>query len=242
MSRDIFSTVFEKHRSIRRYKQVDIPEDDLSRIIEAGRRAPTDASLHLWTVIRIVDRIKRRKIASLINQEHVYQASEFLVFIADLYRLKKLLEYRGEELGDVDFALLLFAAVDAALAAENMAVMAEALGYGTCFIGGIQNIPREIIEILELPPKTYPLFGLTIGVPDEDPPRRPRLPTSMLVHVDRYRDYMRDELDEAYRVMAPITRSRDWLRIVKRYAGRGGYFEDRNKKIREVLREQYFNI
>ena len=239
---DLFSAVFEKHRSIRRYKQANIPQHDLSSIIEAGRRAPTDASLHLWTVIRVVDRNKRRKISDLVGQNHIYQASEFLVFIADLYRLKRLLQHRGEELGDVDFALLLFAAVDAALAAENMAIMAESLGYGTCFIGGIQNIPDKIIELLELPPKTYPLFGLTIGVPDEDPPKRPRLPTNQLVHVNRYRDYTENDLEEAYRVMAPITRSRDWLRVLKRYAGRGGYFEDRNRRIRDILSKQGFSI
>ncbi|MCE4598706.1 MAG: nitroreductase family protein [Desulfurococcales archaeon] len=233
--------VFSNHRSIRRYKSDPIPDGDLEIIMESARRAPTDATLHLWSAIRVKDRDKRRRIATLIGQEHVYEAAEFFVFTADLYRLKKLLEYRGEELGNVDFALLLFAAIDAAIAAENMAIMAEALGYGICFIGGVQNAAGEIIKLLGLPHRTYPLFGLTIGVPAENPRIRPRLPRSMLFHEDEYRDYSDDELSEAYRVMSSYS-GRDWLRIIKRYAGKGGYFEDRNKVIPELLKMQGFNL
>ncbi len=233
--------VFSNHRSIRRYKDLPIPYSDLEIIMESGRRAPTDATLHLWTSIRVSDKSKRRKISDLIGQRHVYEAAEFFIFLADLYRLEKLLAHRGEEMGEVDFALLLFAAIDAAIAAENMAIMAEAMGYGICFIGGIQNAAREIIEILDLPPKTYPLFGLTIGIPDENPDPRPRLPRSMLFHENVYRDYDDSDLSEAYRVMSSYT-GRDWIRVIKRYAGKNGYFEERNRVLRELLRLQNFNI
>ncbi len=232
--------VFARHRSIRRYKREPIPEEHVRLILEAGRRAPTDATMHLWSAVRVKDRGVRGRIAELIGQSHVEEAAEFLVFLADLYRLRRLLEYRGEELAEDHYALLLFAAIDAALAAENMAVMAEALGYGTCFIGAVQNAASEIIELLGLPELTYPLFGLTIGVPAEDPPVRPRLPLEMLVHEDRYRDYSDEDLARAYEVMAPYSRRRDWLRILKRYAARGGYFDERSAALRRLLAERGF--
>lgn len=234
--------VFQQHRSIRKYRKEPLPEEHLNMILEAGRRAPTDATLHLWTAVRIVDDGLRRKIADSIGQEHVYQAGEFIIFLADLYRLARLLKFRGEELGGVDRALLIFAAIDASLAAENMAVMAEALGYGTCYIGGVQNAAEAIIDLLRLPPKTYPLFGLTIGIPDEEPPVRPRLPLEMLVHSDGYRDYTNHELEEAYKSMAPYSRRGDWLRIIKRYAARGGYFETRSDDMWRLLRRQGFQL
>jgi len=234
--------VFARHRSIRRYRREELPEEHVKLILEAGRRAPTDATLHLWSAVRVRDRRVRGRIAELIGQSHVEEAAEFLVFVADLYRLKRLLEYRGEELASDHYALLLFAAVDAAIAAENMAVMAEALGYGTCFIGAVQNAAGEIAEMLQLPPLTYPLFGLTIGVPAEDPPVRPRLPLEMLVHEDRYRGYSEEELARAHEVMAPYSRRRDWLRLLKRYAARGGYFDLRSEAMRRLLRERGFKV
>lgn len=235
-------SIFERHRSIRRYVKKPMPEDHVSLIVGAARRAPTDATLHLWSAIRVTDDSLRASIARAIGQDHVYEASEFFIFLIDLHRLSRLLEYRGERLGDVDMALVIFAAIDAALAAENMAVMAEALGYGTCFIGGVQNAAKEIIELARLPPKTYPLFGLTIGYPAEDPAPRPRLPVEMLVHENHYREYSARDLERAYGVMAPYSRRGDWLRILRRYVGPGGYFEERNRVMPELMRLQGFRV
>lgn len=67
-------------------------------------------------------------------------------------------------------------------------------------------------------------------MPAESPPPRPRLPVEMLFHFEKYREYTVEELEEAFRTMASITKSGDWLKILDRYAGRGGYFEN------EVLR------
>ncbi|BAA80029.1 NADH dehydrogenase [Aeropyrum pernix K1] len=234
--------VFARHRSIRKYVKKPLPEEHVSLLLEAARRAPTDATLHLWSAVRVVDDGVRRRIADAIGQEHVYEAGEFFIFLADFYRLKRLLEYRGEELGRVDRALLVFAAIDAGLAAENMAVMAEALGYGTCFIGGVQNAAELIIELLALPEKTYPLFGLTIGYPAEDPPLRPRLPPDLLFHTDRYREYTSEDLARAYEAMASYSRRRDWLRILKRYVAKGGYFEARSEEMWRLLRKQGFSL
>ncbi|MCE4627372.1 MAG: nitroreductase family protein [Desulfurococcales archaeon] len=238
----IFMDIVYTRRSVRRYKPEKIPLDHIRIIMEAAQRAPTDAALHLWTAIHVRDDEKKRRIAELTGQRHIDEGSDFFLFIADLYRLKKLLEYRGEEMGDVDHALLLFAAIDAGLAAENMALAAVSLGYGTCFIGAIHNATEEIIELLKLPKKTYPLFGLVVGVPDEEPPLRPRLPLEMLFHSEEYHDYSEDMLDEGYKAMAPITRRGDYLRLLKRYVGREGYFVIRNKELPRLLEKMGFKI
>lgn len=99
-----------------------------------------------------------------------------------------------------------------------------------------------MIKALKLPRKTYPLFGLTVGVPDEKPDRRPRMPLNVLFHEDEYRDYDQKTLEEIYKVMDPITRRRDYLRLIKRYVGSGGYFEERNRLLPCVLKEMGFNL
>lgn len=237
MEKASFLNVIFSRRSVRSYVRTPIPEDHVLLIMEAGRRAPTDATLQLWTSIRISDRGLREKIGEAIGQEHVVDASEFFIFIADLYRLSKLLELRGYKLGDVEELLLLLAAVDAALAAENMALAAQALGYGSCFIGGIHNIAEEIIGWLGLPEKTYPLFGLTVGVPAENPPERPRLPLDMLFHVNRYREYSEEDLTKAYDSMK-FQSWGDWLKVIKRYVAEGGVFGVRNREFLRLAREQ----
>jgi len=232
-----FLGVVFSRRSVRRYVRASIPSEHLSLIMEAGRRAPTDATLQLWTSIRVSDFGLRERIAGALGQKHVLEASEFFVFIADLYRPSRLLEFKGYRLGDVEELLLLLAAVDAALAAENMVLAAQALGYGSCFIGGIHNIAGSIIEWLGLPEKTYPLFGLTIGIPAENPPERPRLPLDMLFHENRYREYVEGDLAKAYNSME-FQSWGDWLRVLRKYVAQGGVFEVRNREFLELARRQ----
>ncbi len=228
------------HRSIRKYKRYKIPEEHINAIEEAAQRAPTDATLHLWTALRIDDQMKRATIAELIRQDHVAEASLFYIYTADLYRLYKILEHANIEHSEDDYALLIFAAIDAAIAAENMAIAAESLGYGTCFIGAVQNAASQIIQLLHLPTKTYPLFGLTIGLPAENPEKRPRLPREMLIHVDQYRSYDQDALDRAIQAMNKISRRRSWINIIARYAAKGGYFEARSREMKRLLGKQGF--
>jgi len=187
-----------------------------------------------------VDEGKKAEMARLIGQPHVEEGSDFFVFLVDLYRLRELLRFRGGDLAVDRLALFVFAAVDAALAAENMALAATALGYGSCFIGAVQNAVGEIVKLLGLPPLTYPLFGLVVGVPDEDTPPRPRLPLEMLFHEGVYRRYTEEELAAAFSIMAKVTRSGDWLSLLERYAGRGGYLEARGGGMRRLLRELEF--
>ena len=74
------------------------------------------------------------------------------------------------------------AAVDVALAAQNAVLAAESLGLGTCYIGGIRNQPRAIIELLGLPRLMFPITGLTLGWPDTPANPRPRLPQAAVLH------------------------------------------------------------
>ena len=74
----------------------------------------------------------------------------------------------------------------------------ESLGYGICYIGGIRNNPREVSELLHLPDKVYPVFGMTVGVPDEDHGVKPRLPVTAILHENGYDEKKYDELLNEY--------------------------------------------
>src|SRR5699024_5190710 len=39
-----------------------------------------------------------------------------------------------------------------------------------------KNDPQKIIEVLNLPKMTFPVLGLQIGIPDQEPQLKPRLP------------------------------------------------------------------
>jgi len=147
--------VIEDHRTIRKYKREDIPDEHFNIIINAGIRAPSSANLQAYSIIRIRDMDIRKKLYEITgNQEHILQASEFLVFIADIRRIMKCMELSGLSHSKPSFYMIYTSAIDAALAAQNIVLAAETLGYGICYIGAIQNDPCKVCEILKLPFET----------------------------------------------------------------------------------------
>ena len=70
--------------------------------------------------------------------------------------------------------------------AQNMVVAAESVGLGICYIGALRNDPARVTEILDLPQQVYPVFGLCLGYPDQDPEVKPRLPLSVVLKENSY--------------------------------------------------------
>jgi len=62
------------------------------------------------------------------------------------------------------------------------------MGYGICYIGGLRNNLPAIDRLLEIPEGVYPLYGLCVGIPREQPAARPRLPVRGVLCEDRYPD------------------------------------------------------
>lgn len=231
--------VLAKRRSVRRFKPEPIPEGDLEKLLFALQRAPTDASAQLYSVLRVKNPDLREAIARLSgDQAHVRQAAEFFLFLADVHRLERLLAHRGERMASWPKTALHFGILDAGLAAAYLALTAEAMGYGVCFIGGVLNEPEALLDLLRLPPGVFPVVGLALGVPDEEGPPRPRLPRPLVVHEDAYRPYGEADLEAAYQAMAPYTRSGDWGKVLKRYFAQGGAMEARETPYGRALARQ----
>ena len=54
-------------------------------------------------------------------------------------------------------------AVDGGIALGTLMTAARSLGLGVVPIGGFRRDPQAVIDLLELPPLTFPLAGVAIG-------------------------------------------------------------------------------
>ncbi len=191
------------HGSVRRYKPDPVPASVIETIVQAGQRASTSSNLQAYTVIAATEATTRARLAELCGgQKHIAEAPVFLAFCADLARLDRVCELRGYTQKVEHIETFLIAAVDAVIMAQNVALAAESLGLGICYIGSIRNNPLEVIDLLGLPRLVFPITGMTVGWPEKPPRIRPRLPLREILRWERYAPPLDEALLEYDKVMA----------------------------------------
>jgi nitroreductase len=70
------------------------------------------------------------------------------------------------------------------IAIEHMILAATALGYGTCWIGAFEE--SEVKRIVNARENLTVIALLPIGVPDEEPPARPRKQLAEIAYSEKY--------------------------------------------------------
>ncbi|KPQ30503.1 MAG: nitroreductase [Marinobacter excellens HL-55] len=181
--------LLKSHRSIRKFKDQQIPRELFENLIAAGQSAATSNHVQAYSIIHVVNPANRQRLAELAGgQPYIAESSDFLVFCADMKRSTEAAERAGADVVQGMTEQLLVASIDAALMAQNVMIAAESSGLGGCYIGGIRNNPQEVSDLLKLPENVYPVFGLCLGYPDQKPEVKPRLPLAAILKQDYYDD------------------------------------------------------
>lgn len=178
------------HRSVRGFLEDELPAGTLAVLSAAAQSAASSSNLQVWSAVAVENRERKDRLALLAgNQAHVREAPLFFAFLADLSRLAGIATRAGVEAAGLHYLdTFLMAAIDAALAAQNVVTAAESLGLGTVYIGALRNRPEEVARALALEPGVFPLFGLCVGKPDPSRPTavKPRLPQRAVIFREQY--------------------------------------------------------
>jgi len=188
-----------KRKSIRKYKEEQPSEQILETIVRAGQQAPFAYQMGSLLLSR-----KR--------ESNPFKAPLFFIVCVDSHRHEVIMAARGWKMVNNDLSLLLLGIQDAALMAGNMVTAAESLGLGSCFLGGIPYRAAKIIREYNLPKRVFPLVGLTMGYPAEDPPPRPRYPINFSLFENEYPQFDPDTIANAMQVMDTGYLAQDYYR------------------------------
>ena len=180
--------LLKNHRSIRQFTDQQVSASIFSELVIAAQAASTSSYIQAVSILQINRVDLREQFVELTGgQKYIAGAAEFLVFCADLSRNAERVETSAGRSADFSWTeQFLAATVDVALLAQNFVIAAESVGLGCCYIGGIRNDPSKVTELLELPALVYPVFGICLGYPDQNPDIKPRLPSTAIVHQDKY--------------------------------------------------------
>lgn len=190
---DTLQTILS-HKSCRAFLPDPLPNGTLETLLTAASSGSTSSMYQTWSVVAIQEPNHKEKLARLAgDQDFIRQAPLFLVFCPNLRRLHTLSTYYGQQparaLDNMD--MFIMSTLDAAIAGQNVAIAAEALGLGICYVGAIRNNAAEMCKLLNLPTLTWGAFGMAVGYPDlrdvnSGGPIKPRLPMREIVHMERW--------------------------------------------------------
>ncbi|GAA5069745.1 nitroreductase family protein [Nocardia callitridis] len=182
--------VLLRHRTARHFLPGEISATELGLIIAAAQSASTSANFQFTSVVVIDDPQIRARLAELAGgQQLIEDASVFFVWVADWSRNIAMARQHGHTVEATSYLdSTISSIVDVTLSAQNAAVAAESLGYGITFVGALRNNIDDVIDVLQLPEWTFPVFGLAVGIPDPTDPAdiKPRYSQGVVAHRNTY--------------------------------------------------------
>lgn len=156
--------------SVRRFKDQDVEQEKIDKLIEAARIAPSAKNVQPWHFVVIKDKEKRAKLTDICKgQKFVSQAPVSIAVCAN---------HRDYTMTCGEKAYT----VDATIAAEHIALEAVELGLGTCWLGAFYA--DQLAELIELPEEYKVVTLLPIGYPDQERPKRNLKPLKEIVSYD----------------------------------------------------------
>ena len=204
----------KNRRTIRKYKQDDVPAALLSELLEESFRASTMGNMQLYSVVVTRDaEMKSRLAPAHFNQPMVTSAPVVLTFCADFNRFSLWCKQRKAEPGYDNFLSFINALSDALLFTQNFCTLAEDAGLGICYLGTTIYNPAPIIELLKLPKLVIPVATITVGYPDELPVQPDRLPLRGIIHNEVYKQYSEKDIDDIYSYKESLPENKNFVEI-----------------------------
>lgn len=151
-------------RSIRSFSDKEILDEDVFKILEAARWAPSAGNRQPWCYIYVKDKEILRMVK---NCSPGFYGDATVAIVINIRR----------EAGILGF-------LDAGFASQNMLLAAHSLGIGSCVIASFNK--EAIREILKIPEEWDPILIISLGYLDKIPLPPYRKPLSEIVYLNTY--------------------------------------------------------
>ncbi|MDK6863519.1 oxygen-insensitive NADPH nitroreductase [Nosocomiicoccus ampullae] len=238
--------LLQNHRSIRDFKDQPLEREVIETLVKSAQQASTSSYVQAYSIIGVTDEDKKQAIMEISTQPYVKDNGHLFIFVADYNRHLELAKRKGYEIHFDTTESLLIGVVDAALAAQNLAVAAESLDLGICYLGSIRNNTKKMIEILELPEGTFPVIGMAVGYKNSEGSFKERLPQDTVYFENTYPEFEQIEaslndydesITEYYKTRDENKRQDSWSeQVVKKLSK----MDQVRKDIKDVLNAQGF--
>ena len=198
---ETLALLFER-ASCRSFTEEPIPSDVLQMILEAGTHSATGGNLQPYSIIKVQQEPRRRRLAELCGgQDFVAKAAVNLVFCIDWHRSRQWAEFEiAPFTATSSFRMFWTSFSDVIVCAQTVATAAESVGLGCVYVGTVLPHVADIRDLLELPDEVFPAVLLCLGYPGTRSEPARKLGTDMVVHEETYRERADHDLADAFDV------------------------------------------
>jgi nitroreductase len=166
-----FELISTRH-SVRTFKEKELSDEIVKKIIMAANRAPSAGNLQSYKIFIITkNKDKKKLVIAAHEQDFIGKASIILVFCADPIAVSKEYGTRGKEL---------FCIQDATIACSYSQLAAQSLGLSSVWIGSFDE--KKVKQFLSISDDLKPVAMLIIGFVDEKPEITSRKPLNEISH------------------------------------------------------------
>ncbi|HUV59336.1 MAG TPA: nitroreductase family protein [Desulfatiglandales bacterium] len=177
-----FMEIIKGRRSIRRYQDQEIPEEDLNQVLEAIRWSPSWANTQCWEVIVIKDSVIKQKLQEILSAGNA--ATKAIGEAPVVITLCGKLERAGYEKGQSTTKFGDWFMFDLGIATQNLCLAAHNLNLGTVIVGLFDHDKAK--DILKVP-EGYEVVALVpLGYPAKEVSAPPRKQIGEFVHYDTF--------------------------------------------------------
>jgi nitroreductase len=172
---DVFEAI-KTRRSVRAFTNQEVSEEEVEKIIDAARWAPSAGNIQPWEFIIVrKSEIKRELAVAALNQTFIEEAPIVIVVCANESRSAQGYGNRGATL---------YCIQDTAAAIQNIHLAAKALGLATCWVGAFRE--EEARKVLGIPRGVRPVAIIPVGHAAEKPRTPSRRPIQDIVHYETF--------------------------------------------------------
>ncbi|AQR96239.1 nitroreductase family protein [Clostridium saccharoperbutylacetonicum] len=161
----------EMRRSIRKYSDKPVEDNQIKELLESARLAPSGNNTQPWNYIIVKSKEMREKVVEAShNQKWMLTAPVFIVCVADIRcRIKEEDVYLDDNSPQDELKRIIR---DTSISVGYMLLEANNLGLGVCWVAEFTQ--EEIRPVLNIPTDKYVVGVITVGYPNENPKARPR--------------------------------------------------------------------
>lgn len=159
--------VFEKRRSVRKFKPTPVPDSLIRNILQAASLAPTARNLQPWEFVVVRDEGRRKQLAEIVSPNGSFMVQAPVCVVVFCRNTKYYLE-------------------DGSAAATQALLNCVSLGLASCWVAGDKKEYCENVKKFLHVPADYKLICLLpVGYADETPHTQKR-PLDEMIHTEQF--------------------------------------------------------